>query len=208
MKYLKFLILILMAMGIVACNSINKPEDTQDNDFFPLRVGDKFLYRLSPESNFGLVSCAEEVEVRVTRKVDTLGKTYYVIENYFLAGTGFEGITYVRKDENNVYFFAPDEEVLYYRFDPLDYGEYFVPPGIVPNGNGIIPDGGWSIDSLFVITQLNSGENYFTFWIKPIPNFFISSLNYTKFERGKGRTQIFSKGDVGTIIYDLVKRYR
>ena len=206
-------IIILLCLGFISCGEANKPIDIDDpivhvtdssdeDDFFPLRVGDKFLYRLSPES-IDAHFLKKEVEMRVTRKVDTLGKTYYVIENYFAVGSGLEGIIYARKDGHNVYFFAPDEEVLFYRFDPSDDEKYTIPIGILTNGR-------WSrVNDYYVIKKFDSGENHFTFFIQDRFKGHLSSYNhYSRFERGKGRTQVYSQGDLGPIVYDLVNVYR
>ena len=198
MKTLYLLTLTLVAIIAASCG-----EPIIADDFFPLRVGDKFVYKLSPESNRAPWAnpVKEEIEVKVTRKVDTLGKTYYVIENYFAVGTGFEGIIYARNDGHNVYFFAPDKEVLYYKFDPSDDKEYLVPEGIIPSG-------AWpgSTES-HVIKKNDVGNNYITFLVKG-SDFYSSYKHYSKFERGKGLKQVISQGDRGTVIYDLVKVYR
>jgi hypothetical protein len=193
--------IIILCLGSISCYEINDPCGAAD-DFFPLRVGDKFLYKLSPESKFGGFTRKEEVEVNVTRQVDTLGKKYYVIENFFLVGTGYEGIIYARKDGHNVYFFAPDKEVLYYNFDPSDDKVYFIPEGINPFGEW--PFGGNEED--FVIEKTDVGNNQMTFLVKG--RFFAHLKIYSKFERGKGLIQVISQGDLGTVIYDLVEVYR
>ena len=104
MKQLKFLIVILMTISITACNSANEPDNLAENDdFFPLRVGDKFLYKLSPDSYtraFLYEPLPDEIEVKVTGTVDTLGKKYYVINDYFRvsASTSVRGVVYARKN--------------------------------------------------------------------------------------------------------------
>jgi hypothetical protein len=213
MKTLYLLTFTLVAIIIGSCYSIES--DCAADDFFPLRVGDKFLYRLSPESEFELAPWAdpikEEVEVKVTRKIDTLGQTYCVIENYFGIIDYFDivngsevGIIYARMDGNNVYFFAPNQEVLYYRFDPSDDKEYWVPLGTSSYGWSIM------IDGSYVIKKFYSDKNHFTFLIKDnLPPFVGPPYrNYLKFERCKGLTQSIIEAYDHRLIYNLVKVYR
>jgi hypothetical protein len=182
-------------MAIVACDSTNKPEDSQDNDFFPLRVGDKFLYRLSPESyGMNIHLLPEEAEVRVTRKVEKFGKIYYEIKNYFFLN-GFENTVYARNENNNVYFLAKDKEVLFYMFDPSLDTMYIVP--------GLRPDGNWS-DGGLRTKLFDYGEDYFIFW----SGFTFDLDKYFKFEKGKGLTQIITDSYSGKSRYDLVEVYR
>jgi hypothetical protein len=183
---------------------INGPEFDAD-DFFPLRVGDKFLYKLSPESDAAWFRSRKEyVEISVTREVDTLGKRYFAIENYFLPESGVEGTVYVRKEGSNVYFFDLNEEVLYYRFNSSLNSKYPVPIGITPSG--IWP---YAWDWMSVIQKNSSSRSQFTFHItyNNITSEYIKSV---KFVKGGGRTQINSSGGGygGPIIYDLVAVYR
>jgi ribosomal protein L24E len=127
-----------------------------------------------------------------------------VIENYFLVGTGFEGIIYARKDGHNVYFFAPDKEVLYYNFDPSDDKEYFVPDGITRFGEWPL---GASIGFVYVMKKTDVDNNQITFLTKG-PEGYSNYKHSSKFEKGKGLIQVISQGDLGTVIYDLVEVYR
>ena len=198
MKILYLLTFTLVAIIVASCGVI---EPTAD-DFFPLRVGDKFSYRLSPESDAPTFSRPEIIEVNVTRKVDTLGKIYYVIENYFAVGTGSEGMIYPRKEGNTIYFFAPNKEILYYRFGSSLDEEYPVPIGITQ-------DGTWPLLPInaFTIRKYESSKNHCVFLVTNLYGF-SSYRHYSKFEKGKGRTQVISQGNAGTIKYDLVKVYR
>jgi hypothetical protein len=188
MKTLYLLTLTLVAIIVASCGDVNAPIIA--DDFFPLRVGDKFLYRLSPESdNYENTTLRKEIEVKVTRKVDSLGKTYYVIENYFLFS---EKIVYARKENSNVYFFCEGEEVLYYRFDlPLD-SMYRVPLNMS--------------DTFDFMKVVERDKNFVLFFW----GVYITDIEiYTRFEKDKGRTKIinYSYGP-GISIYNLVKVYR
>jgi hypothetical protein len=97
MKKLHLIIFTLVVITVMSCLN-ESTGDECGNDFFPLIIGDKFLYRLSPESAGWGTLMPEEVEVRVTHRVDTLGKTYSVIEDYFLVSGGSKGIIYARTE--------------------------------------------------------------------------------------------------------------
>ena len=204
-KYILIVIVTLLAVFAVSCYNVSEP-CVEADDFFPLRIGDKFLYKLSPKSHSNYLY-PTEYEVSVTSTVDTLGKTYYVIENYFSVNNWIGGKLYVRNEDNNVYFLDKSGEILYYRFNASLNSEY---PIIL----GAASDSNWH-HTPAIIKKISYDTNYLKFFIGLTPEHpsYKNYKSYITFERGKGRTQVVTQSllDDGTIyeniIYDLVEVY-
>ena len=200
MKILHLIIFTLVAITVMSCLNESIDGECCGNEFFPLNVGDKFLYRISDV--YGIYqynhTIGEEVVIKVTHIVDTLGKKYYEIENYYVP-EGFSNTTaYVRTDKNSVYFLAGNKEVLYYQLD-VPEGSFYK----VPYRTNIDPDDdeyNWTT----YIQVLERDKSHILFW----HNAFLTDMEqYVRLERGKGRTQVFIDNWV-RIRYDLVKVYR
>jgi hypothetical protein len=198
MKILHLIIFTLVAITVMSCLN-ESTGDECGNDFFPLNVGDKFLYRRSDPNLNGNYETSGEVEIRVTRVVNRFGKMYYEIENYYILEYGNEitASAYVRTDKNNVYFLAENgEDIPYYRFDIPEDSIYKVP----------------------YVIYLDPSDKYRNKYIKVsecskkhilfLHNPYTVDLDYyVRFEKGKGRTQVLNNAWF-RIRYDLVKIYR
>ena len=195
MKILYLIIFTLVAITVMSCLNESIDGECCGNDFFPLNVGDKFLYRCS--DIYGIYkydhTLGEEVVVKVIRVVDTLGKKYYEIENYYVPELWFNSTAYVRTDKNNVYFLVGNKEVLYYQLDVPEGSIYKVPY------TDIDPD-----DRDTYMKVLERSKNHILF---ETDVYTVDIGNYIRLERGKGRTQVFIDS-WGRLIYDLVKIYR
>jgi len=205
MKILHLIIFTLVAIIVVSCYNVNEP-CVYAKDFFPLRVGDRFVYRYSLEESFSNTLHALEHEVRVAGTIDIDEKTYYVIENFFSILDYYDTIVYARNEGNNIYFFDGVKDILCYRFNPSLNSEYPIPFLTLPNGTG----------NPATIKKISCSSNHFTFLIHILTPDNVHHENYKwyiTFERGKGVTKgvnqyIIDNELFENIVYDLVNVYR
>ena len=64
-------------------------------------------------------------------------------------------------------------------------------------------DGNWDMESVVPIKKITCDEQHFTFLANSLPDQ-LNYEEYTKFEKGKGRTKFIRKDTFSDITYDLV----
>ncbi len=162
------------------------------DDYFPLVTGDKFVYKI--EDQIGMVDSPDEITVRTVGIIDTLGKKYFLVENYYFH-SGLKKQHLIRKDGNNVHFLNSSSENLQYSFSPprdsITYIDYFPDPDL----------------DVFV-RRAEIGKNYFKF--KYLRGGGCCRDDYwveETFEKNYGRTEVTIYTDQGTAKYKLTKKY-
>ena len=235
MKILHLIIFTLVAITVMSClnesttcdecDNYNDDSDNYNeyNDFFPLKVGDSFVYQLSPESYLSPwwiyvlgPYVPEYITAQVTRKVEKFGKIYYEIKTvnsdnriHYFGFNDFNDTTiYARTDKNNVYLFVEDaegKEIRFYRFNnPLDslyYAPYF--PFYYR----------YSSNPPIKIIEKSQDQILFAHFLYPISYYDTYAGRLTRFEKDKGLVQwILVELDghnyadtVTKIIYDRVR---
>jgi hypothetical protein len=199
---LYLIIFTLISIIVVSCYNVNEP-CVYAEDFFPLRVGDKFVYEYSFEESFSGFAHIP-IEASITGTIDINEKTYYVIKNCFAMLDFYDSIAYVRNEGNSVYFFNGVKDTLFYKFNSSLNSEY--PVSFLP-----VPNGG---NDPATIKKISFGSNHITFLIRLTPGSLFENYKwYITFERGKGITKGVSEhGNNGYIhsrvVYNLIKIYR
>jgi hypothetical protein len=203
MKILYLIIFILVAITVISCYNVNEP-CVYAEDFFPLKVGDKFVYEYSLEESFSNY-LNPSYEVRTIGTIDINEKTYYLIENrIYMVEDYYPRITYARNEDNSVYFFDGVKDTLVYRFNPSLNSEYPISCFVQPTGITCFP---------VTIKKISCGSNHFTFIIRLMPEHsdYKNYTWYVTFERGKGATKhVFQfiaddgKMIIEKLVYNLV----
>lgn len=176
-KLLCTISIILFLVTLWNCNKNPKSAEFED-DFFPLKVGLKWQYRLITSKNE--TNQPEEFTVEVIGRKTINNITYYEIENYFTIGSSNTNPAYIRIEDDCVFTSFNDEEYLLYSFCSDDSSSWHLPLYVSPT---IIHD--FYTDRF----ELNSEEANILWWMgKDIGR---SEYQWTEvFTKGIGRTKI------------------
>ena len=125
------LILLILQIFIMSSCGIFEPEQNFAKDYFPLRVGETFVYKLVMDNaveNINRSGYKDTVEVK-NIGVKYFSKTkYFMILNYHI-NPYCKDTVFVRRTNNNVYFFGNKKENLHYSFNPdksvSNYASYY-----------------------------------------------------------------------------------
>ncbi len=114
---LLFVLSGLVLFMLTGCGLLSS-DGAEGEDFFPLKVGQKWTYQIS-ESKPGLLS---RFTVSVIDEAIVDNKNYYLVTNYFTPKGRLPDTILVRNAESKVFMrLSPeDEEILFYAFTPED----------------------------------------------------------------------------------------
>ena len=170
---------ILLSIFIWGCEKkLNSPND--DNDFFPLRVGMKWRYKMV-KSDYDN-PFPKEFTVEITRTKTINDTAYYEIKNYFIPGPSLPDPAYIRVEDDRVFVLINDKEYLLYSFDSADSSSWHLPMYVNPT----------DLEDFYTNrTKLSSDEAKFLWWYGT--TFGRSEAHWTDvFQKGIGRTKILS----------------
>ena len=121
----QILTIFFLSISIMLNSCVNNTENNlEDGDFFPLKVGQQWTYKIT-ESDMDtsrIRSFPKEFTISVIGDVTLADQKYFLVTNYFIPGPNLPDTILLRNSDNQVLMrFGPEEEeYLFYSFSASD----------------------------------------------------------------------------------------